>query len=182
VKEKIHVWHLEIVDTAQVPKDFSRADYELTRLTDPSPDFARYLYIAVGAPWVWYMRVDWTWDQWQKRLRNTKVEFWVANIDGAPIGFFELQKQARGSVEIAYFGLIPQYIGKGHGKKLLEDAIHAAWNLGGRRVWLHTCSLDHPNALSNYQSRGFSVFKEEYLTDNIPDEPIQPWLGANKSL
>ena len=63
---------------------------------------------------------------------------------------------------------------------LLEDAIANAWRLGGRRVWLHTCSLDHPQALNNYLARGFKVFHEETVIDDLPDTPIQPWIGANK--
>ena len=66
-------------------------------------------------------------------------------------------------------------------KNLLEDAIARAWVGGGKRVWLHTCTLDHPKALSNYLARGFEVFKEEDLEDEVPDGPVQPWPGANKN-
>lgn len=180
MKEQIHVWHLEIVDAELVPTGFSEADYQLVQVANPAPDFARFLYVGVGAPWKWYMRLNWTWDEWRKRMKNPKIQLWVAYSDGAPIGYFELQKQALGSVEIAYFGLMPDQIGKGFGKPLLEDAIYAAWQLGGRRVWLHTCSLDHPNALPNYQRRGLKVFKEEDVTDDIPDTPIEAWPNANQ--
>ena len=94
---------------------------------------------------------------------------------------FELKNQRDGNVEIAYFGLIGEFIGRGFGKNLLEDAIRTAWTQGGKRVWLHTCTLDHPQALTNYLARGFKVFKEEEFEDNIPDEKIQPWPQAQKN-
>lgn len=180
MRQKIHVWHLEI--TSPPTHDFSiPRTYRLEQLTLLQPALARYLYVAVGAPWCWYMRLGWRYQDWQKRLEDPSVQIWIAYAEGAPIGYFELESQPNGSTEICYFGLIPEAIGQGHGKLLLEDAIQTAWQLGGKRVWLHTCTLDHPNALENYQRRGFTVFKEEDVVDNIPDEPIQPWTGAAKS-
>ena len=76
--------------------------------------------------------------------------------------------------------MIPEFIGRGHGKALLQDAITKAWEFGGNRVWLHTCSLDHPQALSNYLARGFRVFKTESVYDEIPVDGIQPRDGADK--
>lgn len=180
MKKHIHVWHLEITDQP-TRNDTSPCRYDLQRLNLPLPELARYLYVAVGAPWCWYMRLNWQYSDWQVHLRDKRVQFWIAYADGAPVGFFELAAQPFGNVEICYFGLIPEYIGKGQGKALLEDAIAKAWQLGGKRVWLHTCTLDHPNALTNYLNRGFMIFKEEDVVGNIPDEPIQPWTGAAKS-
>lgn len=179
MRTEIHVWHLEITDPDRIPGKSERR-YSLQRLDAVVPELARFLYLAVGAPWKWYMRLGWEYRQWQNRLQDSRVQIWIAYDQGAPVGFFELESQAGDSVEICYFGLLPQFIGQGYGKALLEDAIQKAWQLGGKRVWLHTCSLDHPNALANYKNRGFSVFKEEDVTDNIPDTPIQPWPGANK--
>ena len=126
------------------------------------------------------MRLSWSYEKWQKFVQNESTQTWVAYQNGTPIGYFELEAQARQSTEICYFGLLPEFIGKGYGKNLLQDAIHKAWQLGGKRVWLHTCTLDASQALSNYLGRGFKVFKEEDIIDNIPDAPIQPWPGANK--
>ncbi|MDA0273321.1 MAG: GNAT family N-acetyltransferase, partial [Proteobacteria bacterium] len=180
MKKEIHVWHLEITDPHLIPTAPASGRYVLNQLHQPTPEVARFLYLSVGAPWTWYMRLHWTWAQWQTRIDEVGVSFWLASCDGMPIGYFEFEQQTRGVVEICYFGLLPQYIGQGHGKALLNDAVYLAWQTGGRRVWLHTCNLDHPSALPNYQARGFQLFKEEDFVLDIPDEPIQPWHGAQK--
>lgn len=128
------------------------------------------------------MRLRWSWQQWHDYLKNPNIVTWVAYQGATPVGYFELQKQVHGDTEIVYFGLLPEFVGKGLGKALLEDAISKAWELADKRIWLHTCSLDHPSALPNYLQRGFSLFKEEDFEDNIPSEPLQPWIGANKPL
>lgn len=80
---------------------------------------------------------------------------------GAPGGYFELNKQHDGSIEIVYFGLMREYMGRGLGKQMLTAAAERAWWLGASRVWLHTCTLDYPAALPNYLARGFVKFHEE---------------------
>lgn len=180
MRTEIHVWHLEITDATKIPQPNEQRPYRIERVENATPEFARYLYVAVGAPWTWYMRLRWQHSDWQKRFSNEQVSLWVAYHDGAPIGYFELEQQPGQSVEIVLFGLVPDQIGRGLGKQFLEDAIATAWRLGGHRVWLHTCSLDHKNALDNYRSRGFRVFREENVVDDIPDDPIQPWPHANR--
>jgi hypothetical protein len=73
---------------------------------------------------------------------------------------------------------MPAQIGTGLGGLFLQDAIHAAFGLATDRIWLHTCSLDHPNALANYQKHGFTIFKEESFKANIPQQPLEPFVGA----
>jgi GNAT superfamily N-acetyltransferase len=180
MRKHIHVWHLEITERHTIPGEELPRRYSLQRLDARMPELLRFLYITVGAPWWWYMRLGWKYRDWLDRMEDGRVEFWVAYADGAPAGYFELEAQPNHSVEICYFGLVPEFIGQGHGKALLADAIEKAWHLGAKRVWLHTCSLDHPNALPNYLKRGFAVFKEEDVVDNVPDDPIQPWAGAGK--
>jgi GNAT superfamily N-acetyltransferase len=94
------------------------------------------------------------------------------------VGYFELEQQTQGNVEVAYFGLLPQFVGKGLGGQLLTAAVSRAWELGARRVWVHTCDLDHPRALENYQARGFRVFKVEARLEELPDTPLELWPGA----
>ncbi len=175
---RIHVWHLEMPAKNDLPPAPDRP-YQLYLIDRPDPAFARYLYLAVGANWRWYMRLEWNIRQWQQRFDDPAVSLWVAYLDGSPIGYCELEQQG-GSVEICYFGLIPSHIGQGLGRALLEDTIRKARARPGcNRVWLHTCSLDHDHALGNYQSRGFRVFKEEIMIDRVPDV-IEPWPGANQ--
>ncbi len=182
MRKKIKVWHVEITEATKipVPQDNLQRPYELRQIEHKLPDFHRFLYLAVGAEWSWYMRLSWSYQQWLELLSRSDVSTWVAYLGGTPIGYFELKNQRDGNVEIAYFGLIREFIGQGYGKSLLEDAIRTAWTQGGKRVWLHTCTLDHPQALSNYLARGFDVFKEEEFIDDIPDEKIQPWPQAQK--
>jgi len=89
-------------------------------------------------------------------------------VKGSPAGYFELERHSDGSVEVAYFGLLPEFIGRGLGKHLLTVAVETAWSLDARRVWLHTCTLDDPAALPNYQARGFRPFKEEVYETDVP--------------
>jgi GNAT superfamily N-acetyltransferase len=175
---RVHVWHLEMTQRPAVPT--GETGYQLRKATRPLPELNRFLYATVGAPWDWYMRLEWTWQQWQDYLDRATLHTWVAYQGATPVGYFELEEQAAGTVEIAYFGLVPEFIGTGIGKRLLEDTINKAWELATHRIWLHTCTLDHPAALPNYLARGFSVFMEEDLEDEVPDEPLQPWPGAAK--
>ena len=178
-EEKIHVWHIEMVDPADTTNESIEKSYDLKLVEVAMPELNRFLYVTVGAPWTWYMKLSWSYEEWKNYLSGN-IHTWVAYKGATPIGYFELELQVDNNVEIAYFGLVPEFIGKGHGKALLQDAITRAWELGGTRVWLHTCSLDHPQALRNYLARGFKVFKEEDLVDEIPVAAIQPWEGAGK--
>jgi GNAT superfamily N-acetyltransferase len=85
----------------------------------------------------------------------------LLRVKGELAGYFELRRDTDGGVEIAYFGLLPGFTGRRLGAHLLTEAVERAWSLGARRVWLHTCTFDHPAALPNYVKRGFTVFKTE---------------------
>lgn len=178
-KEKIHVWHVEMLQRDDTTNEIIEKSYDLKLVETALPELNRFLYVTVGASCTWYMKLGWSYEAWRDYL-NGPIQTWIAYQGATPIGYFELELQADDNVEIAYFGLIPEFIGKGHGKALLQDAITKAWELGGTRVWLHTCSLDHPQALCNYLTRGFKVFMEEDLVDEIPVAAIQPWEGAGK--
>ena len=125
------------------------------------PSFWRYLYTEVGREYRWVDRLPWTDAQICEYLTDPAVSLWLMTVAGAPAGYFELRADERGSMEIAYFGLLPEFTGRGLGAHLLTEAVESAWRSGATRVWLHTCSLDHPAALPNYRSRGFQVFREE---------------------
>ncbi len=149
------------------------------RLISPcSPSFYRYLYSEVGKNYSWLDRLIWSETKTQQHLSQPEIRIWVLFSGSNPAGFFELKdygvkESSQGtdnaddgddrdrSVEIVYLGLMPEFIGQGLGKYLLSQAIAKAWELQPQRVWLHTCSLDHPHALGNYLKRGFQVFKED---------------------
>jgi GNAT superfamily N-acetyltransferase len=130
------------------------------------PSFFRYLYAEVGRKYHWIDRLGWTDERVHGRLADAAVSLHLLTLHGAPAGYFELERHPGGSVEIAYFGLLPEFLRRGLGKYLLSRAAEAAWQLGPARVWLHTCTLDDPAALPNYLARGFRPFKtERYETE-----------------
>ena len=150
------------------------AELAVIRAEIPSPALSRFLYTAVGGDWYWLQRLPWSYAQWQRHLARDAVETWVAYLAGTPAGYFELEAQAGGNVEIAYFGLLPQFIGRGLGGPLLTVTVERAWAMGARRVWVHTCSLDHPGALPGYHARGFRVFEVVHAEQELPDAPPGP--------
>ena len=128
-----------------------------------APSFWRRLYSEVGSQYHWVDRLVWSDDDIRAYLADPAVSLWILSVDGGVAGYFELRRHPDDSVEIAYFGLLPSYVGRGLGKYLLSEAAARAWELQPGRVWLHTSTLDHPAALPNYLARGFEVFKvEEY--------------------
>jgi GNAT superfamily N-acetyltransferase len=160
-RQTITVWHLEITDPAAYQRSPKPLSLSLERVSHPEPKFARYLYSSVGGPYGWADRLIWTAAEWTARYADPEVELWVANDGHDPAGYFELERLVGDTVEIAYFGLLPRAVGKGHGGPLLSAAVERAWAMGARRVALHTCSLDHPSALPNYEARGFKVFRTD---------------------
>jgi len=176
VHARIVTTHLELTAAAQLrPAAAARLPYELRRVERPSPEYSRFLYRSVGGGWYWLSRIDWPRERWLAYVSRPQLETWVAYVAGAPAGYFELEAQAAGATEIVYFGLLPEFVGAGLGGALLTDAVRRAWAAGARRVWLHTCNLDHPHALAHYQARGFSVFKVEETEEDLPVASPDYW-------
>jgi GNAT superfamily N-acetyltransferase len=175
---RITTWHLEqTTQEALIPA--KKADVTVTRAEIPSPELNRYLYTAVGGDWHWTDRLQWTWQQWHDWLARDGVETWVAYYKGTPAGYVELDGATTpGEVEIAYFGLLAAFVGKGIGGHLLTAALRRAWQTSPTRVRVHTCSLDGPAALSNYKARGMTVYKTETTEEHVPETPQGPWPGA----
>lgn len=125
--------------------------------------FWRYLYTEVGRAYRWTDRLVWTDEDVRAYLGDPRVSLFLLTISAAPAGYFELRQDDDGGVEIVYFGLLPEFTGRGVGKWMLGEAVRRAWDMGARRVWLHTNSYDHPAALPNYLERGFTIFRTEPL-------------------
>ncbi len=155
--------YLELrADQETPPADPWPDGFSLTREEAPAPALCRMLYRDVGEAYAWVDRSPWTDEEWAAYVAQPDLTFWVLRARDDPAGYFELKREADGhSVEIAYFGLRPAYVGRGLGSRLLAAAVREARALGASRVWLHTCTKDHPHALANYQARGFRVFKVE---------------------
>jgi ribosomal protein S18 acetylase RimI-like enzyme len=127
-------------------------------------DLFRFLYREVGKNYHWIDRLPWTDEEITAYLDQPNVSLWLLTYGGETAGYFELKKYEDGSTEIAYFGLLQNFIGRGLGKHLLTRAVEQAWADGATRVWLHTCTDDDPAALPNYQKRGFKPFRTEKYT------------------
>lgn len=121
---------------------------------------ASALYIRVGNPWRWTDRLPWSESDWDAAIHCDDVELWTAWIAEEIAGYFELHAEAE-SVELKYFGLLPEFTGRGLGRALLTAAIDRAGALGKRCVTVNTCTLDHPAALGNYLKQGFRVVRTE---------------------
>ena len=132
--------------------------FNITEVEIPAPSFNRYFYVEVGRAWQWTERLAWSDADWLEYTYSPNVHTFVAYYGGAPAGYYEL-RQEEDDVELAYFGLMPNFVGKKLGGALLSSAIENAFALHAGRVWVHTCSLDHPAALANYQARGFKIYK-----------------------
>ena len=156
--------YLEMTDPGGLrPGRDPGGNVRVTRRDPCEPEFWRYLYTTVGAAYQWLDRLPWTEDVARAYLTDPNVSLWVLTVDDAVAGYYELRREEDASVEIVYFGLLPEFTGRGLGGHLLTDAVERAWASGARRVWLHTCSFDHPFAIQNYLDRGFAVFKTEQL-------------------
>ncbi len=148
---------------------------EVHRVELPCPELNRFFYLAVGSDWTWYMRLPWGRAEWTAWADRPELETWIGYRAGTPVGYFELEHQPGPEVELAYFGLLPRFVGQGLGSELLSVAIARAWEPAPRRVWVHTCTLDHPRALENYQAQGFEVYRREEQIETIPDVRPGPW-------
>ena len=185
---KVTTWSLQMFRPAPQPSRPFPERVRLDRADGMTPEYARFLYGLVGGDWYWTDRLAWTRPQWADELAVPGTEFWILYRDGVPAGYVQLQPvvQPGGTeVEIRYFGLAAQAIGHGLGGPLLEHGLAAAWSLAERsglpavaRVWVHTCSLDGPAALANYQARGLVVYAEDVTDQAVPARSPGPWAAT----
>jgi GNAT superfamily N-acetyltransferase len=134
----------------------------------PTLTYYRFLYDAVGREWNWTSRKKLSDAALAAIIHDPRDEVYVLFIDGTPAGFVELDRRVEGEIEITQFGLMPEFIGRGLGKSFLQWAIDRAWGYGPKRLWLHTCTEDHPAALPNYLKAGFSAYREEMRESDAP--------------
>ena len=140
----------------------------IEQLLDCSAARFRYLYVEVGRNYYWIDRLPWTDEDIVAYLSQPEISLWLMTAASVTAGYFELRRCEDGSVEIAYFGLLPEFVGRGLGKHLLTCATEQAWAMGANRVWLHTCTLDDQAAMPNYLKRGFRPFKTETYSVELP--------------
>ena len=160
LRKYLELKSLEDFKEAKKPSE----DYSV-ELTDPR-DFQlnKFFYKNIGKNCQWVDRLVWTDLNWIDYLSKKKISTYILKDKNEIAGYFELIfNQDSKEVEIAYFGILEEYFEKKLGGYLLSEAIKLSFSMGSLRIWVHTCSLDHKNALGNYLSRGMKIFKSETL-------------------
>ncbi len=159
-QEPLITTYLEMRSADQLQPKRASVRFQI-RETERDWRFNRDLYIRVGEQWDWVDKRSWTDVQWREYAMAPALTTFAGYYDEALTGYFELRRDTAGGIEIAYFGLLPEWIGRGLGGALLTSAIEKAWHMEPNplRVWVHTCNRDHPQALANYQARGMVVYK-----------------------
>ena len=158
------------------PSKRQAAEPEVKRVEIACPEFNWFMHQAVGAEFRWGGRENWGRQEWTEYVDRPELETWIAYVAGTPAGYYELERQDDGSVRIECFGLRRQFFGQGLGGALLTNAAKRCWEMGANRVWLNTCSHDHPHALHNYLARGFKLVGE---TTGPPNPPRESTLFAS---
>ena len=183
------VTYLEM--TSRPQSDVPPSTLDLQRIESPTGDQYRDVFRLVGAPWLWFSRLTLDDEKLAAIIRHPEVELYtVRDGNGRDVGMLELDFRELGQCELAFVGLVPELSGLGHGRWLLAEAVSRAWREGVTRVHVHTCSLDHPAALSAYRRAGFTPYKR--AIERFPDPrllgvlskdcaPQVPLLGTDGS-
>lgn len=160
---EVTVYYLEMLAPTPRCVPDPRPGLTVAHIPSPSVPYYRSLYDAVGKEFYWLSRRKMSDEALAALLNDPRNEMHVLHVEGTPAGFAELDRRQRDEIELVQFGLIRDFIGQGLGKWFLQWTIDKAWSYGPQRFWLHTCSLDHPNALPNYTKAGFALYKQESI-------------------
>jgi GNAT superfamily N-acetyltransferase len=165
---EVAITYLEMTSSDQlVAGKLPPADIALDPAGAPALAVVRSTHDRIAAPHHW-LSLGWSEQRWLNLLGRPGVRCWIARVGVDVIGLILVERHARGDVEIAKFGLVPEWVGRGFGGHLLTLATRLAWGLGSvDRVWLATTSIDHSHALSNYRARGFRPFRIEHAPRQV---------------
>lgn len=163
----VKVYYLEMLAHAKRTVAAPREGLTVVHAHRPTVAFYRFLYNAVGREYNWYSRGKLSDSALAAIIQDPLDEVHVLQVDGTPAGFAELDRRQKDEIELVQFGLMPEFIGKGLGKYFLQWTIDTAWARQPRRFWLHTCTLDHPVALSNYLKAGFNIYRDEMIKREV---------------
>ncbi|PXA99716.1 GNAT family N-acetyltransferase [Nostoc sp. 3335mG] len=151
--------------TKPKPRPTPPSPFRLVRWESPESERYRTLFRRVGQHWMWFSRLVMAEERLRAILDDPKVEIYaVAERAGIEIGILELDFRVAQMCELSFFGLVPELAGKGHGGWLMGHALNLGWRSGIDRMWVHTCTLDHPAALGFYQRHGFTPYRREVET------------------
>lgn len=155
---EVTVSYLEMLRPPAAPAPPPPPGVEVKHVASPTVSYYRSLYERVGRPWYWVDRTRMSDGALAELLEDPRVEVHVLYVDGQEAGYAELDRAEPGEVRLMYFGLLPGFIGRGMGSWFLAWGVERAWWHRPRRVWVETCTLDHPRALPNYEAAGFRRF------------------------
>ncbi len=170
----VRTWYLQMKEPPPYPAPEFSFETNIVRTVKPTVAFYQFLYNQVGQGLSWYNRLLMFEDELLKIIHHPQVEIYVLWVAGVPAGFLELDFRQSEEVEIVYFGIMPEFRGRGLGPRFLQWAVNQAWASRPRRVWLHTCELDDKAAMPMYLKAGFEKYDEKMETQHIipqlPDE------------
>lgn len=149
-------------------REINQHGLQLQRVSDPAPGWYRELFSSVGSDWLWFSRLQLADGALSRILGDPQVELYTARRGNEDVGLLELDFREGGICELAFFGLLPSYVGSGAGRWLMNRALEIAWSRPIGRFWVHTCTHDHPDALRFYMRSGFHPF-QQYV--EIADDP-----------
>jgi len=141
--------------------------YQISLVNPPDFQLNKFFYKQIGQKYRWIDRLIWSEKKWIEYVNNSDVKTFILKEKNNLAGYFEqIFHKEKIDCEIAYFGILEDYFGNKLGGYLLSEAIKKSFRFGAKRVWVHTCSMDHKYALKNYLSRGMKIFKTEVLNIN----------------
>ncbi len=166
---KVDRKYLEINSPSEIKiSDKPKGDCKIEIKHPPDFQINKFFYKQIGKSYRWIDRLAWDDSKWINYTNNSNLETYIMSENDELIGFFELLFHPEiNKCEIAYFGILDQFIGKKYGKYLLTEALKLGFRKNTKNVWLHTCSLDHKHALKNYLGRGMQIFKSETINLDI---------------
>ena len=165
---KVDRKYLEINSPDEINSSKPKINCKIEVKNPPDFQINKFFYKQIGKSYRWIDRLVWDDVKWMDYTNNSNLETYVLTENEDLIGFFELLFHSKlRKCEIAYFGILDQYIGKKYGGYLLSEALKLGFRKKTKKVWLHTCSLDHKNALKNYLKRGMKIFRSETINLDI---------------
>ncbi|MDE2801424.1 MAG: GNAT family N-acetyltransferase [Chloroflexota bacterium] len=162
------VTHLQMFQRPPARPERFEASWTLRKLDAPDPDWYRALFRRIGENWLWFSRLQTSDDELRGIFSNPLYEAYVFEAQGREEGLLELDFAVEGECNLSFFGLTPPMIGRGAGRWMMNRALSMAWERPIRRLWLHTCTLDHPDALAFYVRSGFTPYQRQI---EVADDP-----------
>ncbi len=159
----VTVYYLEMLATSTNVVPAPRDGLTVIHAKKPTVPYYRFLYNSVGEDYRWLNRRKLSDSELGDIVQHPQTKVYVLHVDGTPAGYAEIDRRQENEIELVQFGLMPEFIGQGLGKWFLQWVIDQVWGETPKRFWLHTCTLDHPIALSTYQKAGFVIYQEEQI-------------------